>query len=155
MTADPTPLPPEGVTQADIDLANDYLSSAFRCTATLAERFAKARIAATSAAEGEVEALREEVEANRKDRVRWQSCALENLEAVYNSEARAAKAEAANARLMEALAPFAAVADEYDDGEDDSFEVWQDAGPIRNIRSTFYLKMFRRARSALDQGAEG
>lgn len=33
------------VTQADIDMANDYLSSAFRCTATLAERFARHRLA--------------------------------------------------------------------------------------------------------------
>jgi hypothetical protein len=29
------------IEQRHIDLANDYLSSAFRCTATLAERFAK------------------------------------------------------------------------------------------------------------------
>ncbi len=36
------------VTQADIDMANDYLSSAFRCTATLAERFARHRIQSLS-----------------------------------------------------------------------------------------------------------
>lgn len=33
----------EVVIQADLDMANDYLSSAFRCTATLAERFARHR----------------------------------------------------------------------------------------------------------------
>jgi len=32
-----------GIEQRDIDAANDYLGSAFRCTATLAERFAKHR----------------------------------------------------------------------------------------------------------------
>jgi hypothetical protein len=53
------------------------------------------------------------------------------------------------ARLREALEPFAAVADEYDDGEDDHFEVWVDAGPERTIRSTFELRKYRRARAAL------
>lgn len=33
-----------GVEQADIDIANDYLSSAVRCTATLAQRFHRHRL---------------------------------------------------------------------------------------------------------------
>jgi len=51
--------------------------------------------------------------------------------------------------LREALEPFAKVADEYHDSEDDSFEVWQDAGPIRTIRASFKLENYRRARAAL------
>lgn len=35
--------------QADIDMANDYLGSAFRSTATLAERFARHRLSALRA----------------------------------------------------------------------------------------------------------
>jgi hypothetical protein len=48
--------------------------------------------------------------------------------------------------LLEVLKPFAAVADEYDEGEDDTFEVWQDAGPQRLIRASFALRNYRRAR---------
>ena len=53
--------------------------------------------------------------------------------------------------LREALEPFAAVADEYDDREDDTFEVWMDAGPVmvRDIREALRLSAFRRARQAL------
>jgi len=95
MTANPTPLPPEGVTQEDIDLANDYLSSAFRCTATLAERFAKARIAATSAAEGDVEALKAEIEEYR----RRNFTGLANA-AITTARAARDEAEAKNARFQ-------------------------------------------------------
>jgi hypothetical protein len=55
----------------------------------------------------------------------------------------------------EALTFFASVADEYDDSEDDSFEVWQDAGPVRNIRQSFRLEHYRRARQALSRLGEG
>lgn len=52
--------------------------------------------------------------------------------------------------LREALEPFAKVADIYDDREDDEFEVWVDAGPVRMLEAgTFKLKHFRRARQAL------
>lgn len=53
--------------------------------------------------------------------------------------------------LREALEPFAAVANEYDDREDDTFEVWMDAGPVmvRDIREALRLSAFRRARQAL------
>lgn len=40
------------VEQCDIDMANDYLSSAFRCTATLAERFARHRLSARTPSAG-------------------------------------------------------------------------------------------------------
>lgn len=48
-----------------------------------------------------------------------------------------------------ALKPFAAVADEYSDQEDDSFEVWIDAGPEKIINASFRLRMYRTARAAL------
>lgn len=57
-------------------------------------------------------------------------------------------------RLEEALKPFAAVADEYSDSEDDDFEVWVDAGPIKLIRYTFRLDMYRAARAALTTPSE-
>ena len=56
---------------------------------------------------------------------------------------------ASDTMLREALEPFAKVADEYCDSEDDSFEVWQDAGPIRTIRASFRLENYRHARAAL------
>ena len=51
--------------------------------------------------------------------------------------------------LVKALTPFAAVADEYDDREEDSYEVWRDAGPEQLIRESFRLELYRKARSAL------
>lgn len=53
------------------------------------------------------------------------------------------------AEAVAALEPFAKVADEYHDSEDDSFEVWMDAGPQRLIRASFRLEYYRRARTAL------
>lgn len=50
--------------------------------------------------------------------------------------------------MEEALKPFADVADEYDDSDDDHHEVWVDAGPQRVIRGSFKLEHYRRARSA-------
>jgi hypothetical protein len=61
----------------------------------------------------------------------------------------AARLEQGEARLREALEPFAAVADEYDDSDDDHHEVWMDAGPQRLIRASFRLELYRRARQAL------
>lgn len=55
------------------------------------------------------------------------------------------------AELEAGLEPFAAVADEYDDREDDHFEVWKDAGPVRVIRSTFELRKYRLARALLQK----
>lgn len=66
-------------------------------------------------------------------------------------EARAAIAAShPNVAMREALKPFAAVADEYDEGEDDAYEVWQDAGPVRLIRASFRLGLYRMARAALN-----
>jgi len=58
---------PVAVEQVDIDLANDYLNSAFRCTATLAERFAKARIEATAAKDAETDRLAQFFREERPD----------------------------------------------------------------------------------------
>jgi hypothetical protein len=54
------------------------------------------------------------------------------------------------AQLEEArkvLEPFAEVAGEYSDQEDDSHEVWKDAGPDKIIQGSFELRHFRAARS--------
>ena len=61
---------------------------------------------------------------------------------------RIAELEGALAEAREALEPFAEVADCYDDREDDSFEVWVDAGPERIIRASFKLAHYRQAREA-------
>lgn len=61
-----------------------------------------------------------------------------------------ASKDAEIAALREALEPFAAVANEYDDAEDDDFEVWRDAGPERAVRASFKLDNYRRARKALE-----
>lgn len=77
------------------------------------------------------------------------------VQAFARFEARLQSPPAASqdcAGMREALAPFAAVADEYDDRESDDFEVWKDAGPVRTIRATFKLGMYRKARAALNQG---
>lgn len=50
--------------------------------------------------------------------------------------------------MQEALKPFAEVADQYDDTDDDDHEVWMDAGPERVIRGSFKLENYRRAREA-------
>lgn len=49
---------------------------------------------------------------------------------------------------IEALKPFADVADEYHDSDDDHHEVWMDAGPQRLIRASFELALYRKAREA-------
>ena len=61
---------------------------------------------------------------------------------------------ASRADVAEVLAPFAAVADEYDDAEDDEYEVWKDAGPWKVVRASFTLKHFRAARAAIRQRAQ-
>ena len=63
-------------------------------------------------------------------------------ESAQYHEARATKAEAANARLKEAVAPFAALADRFSNAVDD-YPVY------------VFVRDLRRARQALDQGAEG
>ena len=55
-----------------------------------------------------------------------------------------------NDKLVEALEPFAAVADLYDDGDDDSHEVWVDRSGVGGVpREAFYLRNYRKAREAL------
>jgi hypothetical protein len=51
--------------------------------------------------------------------------------------------------MRSALEPFAAIADEYDDSDDDAHEVWIDAGPEKVIRGSFALRNYRLARAAL------
>lgn len=55
-------------------------------------------------------------------------------------------------QLVEALQFFAAIADEYDDQEDDEFQVWKD---FDVLGATLPLKHFRRARTALAGVAVG
>lgn len=51
----------------------------------------------------------------------------------------------------EALEPFAEAADEYDPREDDTFEVWKDAGPLKvnGVGAAFKLGNLRAARARL------
>lgn len=49
----------------------------------------------------------------------------------------------------EALEPFAKVADEYDEAEDDDFEVWHDAFMNEILRASFKLGHYRKARDLL------
>lgn len=51
-------------------------------------------------------------------------------------------------RLAEALRPLALIADNYDDEEDDAFQVWQD---FDILGASLPLRNFRRARSALNE----
>lgn len=66
-----------------------------------------------------------------------------------------ARAEAAEAQLAEArkaLEPFARIADDYTDEEDDDFQVWKD---FDVLGATLPLKHFRAARRAREaQGGE-
>ena len=117
MTANPTPLPPEGVTlenrlreliaKAETQYTDhsDWMDDTAGYSA--ADQELKnwrtylpallARIAATSAAEGEAK--------GREDEIANLNGLLTTLSEKYDAvEARATKAEAANARLMEALA---------------------------------------------------
>lgn len=66
----------------------------------------------------------------------------------WNSRTVSAAYEA----MRKALEPFAAIADEYDEREDDEFEVWRDAGPEKSIRASFKLALYRAARAALAGG---
>ena len=55
-----------------------------------------------------------------------------------------------NDKLVEALEPFAAVADLYDDGDDDNHEVWVDRSGVGGVpREAFHLRNYRNAREAL------
>jgi hypothetical protein len=117
MTANPTPLPPEGVpvTQADREAAaefygkhlsrpNEVLVTAHMRAGKIDESplinaFARHRIAATSAAQGEFEAFKE---AQRQ----WEFNLTSLREQWCEQEARATEAEAKNARLREALGSF-------------------------------------------------
>lgn len=73
----------------------------------------------------------------------WQKQAAEAMDQHQAVEERAEAME-------KALRPFAAVADEYSDREDDSFEVWRDCHqPVTKVMTR--LENFRRARAALAQ----
>jgi len=50
--------------------------------------------------------------------------------------------------MVEALRPFADIANEYDDAEDDDFQVWKD---FDVMGASLPLKHFRRARAALNE----
>ena len=53
------------------------------------------------------------------------------------------------ADLEQALEPFATIANQYSDSEDDEFEIWRDFHPmVRELRIT--LGKFRKARAVLE-----
>ncbi len=57
-------------------------------------------------------------------------------------------------RCLEALRIFAAVADEFDDSESDTTDVWIDAGLSRTVRVPTELRHYRSARAILSQVRE-
>ncbi len=145
------------ITQADrdaaIDFATRYLypnSSGVR--KALAQSFAKHRLEATANAEP-VAWMYERGDQRKVDAYRWGA----RYRVGWTETPLYASPPITEAlkEAREALTFFASVADEYDDSEDDSFEVWQDAGPVRNIRQSFRLEHYRRARQALSRLGEG
>lgn len=99
--------------------------------------------------------LRERVEAAEKERKEAAVFGADVLhEALIATEALLAARQTIE-RLTEALRPFSAVADEYDDREDDAFEVWRDCHePV--TRAMTALRNFRRARAVLsDEETKG
>ena len=68
-----------------------------------------------------------------------------------NYSARLKEAEAKLAEANKALEPFARIADDYTDEEDDDFQVWKD---FDVLGATLPLKHFRAARRAREQGGE-
>jgi hypothetical protein len=84
---------------------------------------------------------------------KWKSACMEAREGcnqrsatIRSLRSKRETAEARADRLEKALEPFAAVADEFSDAEDDTFEVWRDFN-IPEIREASKLKHFRRART--------
>lgn len=65
---------------------------------------------------------------------------------VTSLSTRAETAEASLAAAREALKPFAAIAEDYSEAEDDSFQVWTD---FDILGSSLPLSIFRSARAAL------
>ena len=64
------------------------------------------------------------------------------------------EAAAAIESLVAALEPLAEIANQYDDAEDDEWEVWRDGPVIPAMRSNLELRHFRRARTALEGASD-
>ena len=94
------------------------------------------------------EEIREELkeDADGGDPEEWMARAEAAEEREQAAMAHFRTAEAEVARLRGALEPFAAIAEEYSDAEDDDFQVWKD---FDVLGATLPLSHFRRARSAL------
>ena len=65
---------------------------------------------------------------------------------ISSQSERIAELEAALREKDKALKPFAAIADDYADQEDDDFQVWRD---FDVLGASLPLRHFRRARAAL------
>jgi hypothetical protein len=189
MTTNPTPLPPEGVTLKPCPLCggapklngnlargafgvvcgNKHHVQTYGATSAEAITAWNTRIAATSAAEGEVEALKAEIEEyRRRNFTGLANAAIATARAARDeAQARATKTEAANARLTEALEkalkPYAQFRSDLASahaeicklqGLDPEAHSWPEWSPQANtLRWLDALE--RSARQALDQGAEG
>jgi len=160
MTANPTPLPPEGVTQADQQRASKWLAryeaGVFDLTLNaVAELCATTRIAATSAAQGEAynrgvnDGVTEiEKTLHRILRTEWKPSNFQDptaptvMQMIDIFEARATKAEAANARLTKLTDAFVASL--------------TDNGKTRHaMLHIHHNELWDLISQALDQGAEG
>jgi len=171
MTANPTPLPPEGVMLEPCPLCggapklngnlargafgvvcgNKHHVQTYGATSAEAITAWNHRIAATSAAQGEATVLGEELRGDADKLVgqydyspksRIVTLMREAADALDKSQTRATMAEAANARLREALEPLARL---------EIPKKPQGNAGAYSIRHSDIL----RAREALDQGAEG
>ena len=163
MTANPTPLPPEGVTQEEIIarltrkarlgpsmgsadssgrsvIYDDGMRYVNPDGPSVAD-WLRARIAVTSAAEGEVGELRRDLAGSIED-----AKLLREYVALY--EARATEAEAANARLKEFISDQATLAEmRIKNGMDLGATVWR-------IALEDFTRESRAILDRLDQGAE-
>jgi len=171
MTANPTPLSPEGVAQADRAFVmrwQKFLKHRYDQKLMDAGRYdldpivltaAHHRIAATSAAEGEAynrgvnDGVTEiEKTLHRILRTEWKPSNFQDptaptvMQMIDIFEARATKAEAANARLMEAVAnllPTKLCGESWNLPDGESVTIVATFGKLAALRQ------------ALDQGAEG
>ncbi|WP_038367777.1 hypothetical protein [Bosea sp. UNC402CLCol] len=74
------------------------------------------------------------------------------MNAAASATSQRDEALAALKAAREALEPFARIAEEYADQEDDDFQVWRD---FDVLGATLPLRIFRAARSALENGPGG
>lgn len=81
-----------------------------------------------------------------EDQAAWMKYDPERMNAYHRISSALSQPHPADDRVVEALRPFAAIADEYADDEDDDFQVWRD---FDVLGATLPLRHFRKARSAL------